>query len=133
MAVGLVRGEPAGVDELLDDGVVDAHLLQDAVDQPVDARVADVEDEPVRLAVLRSERDTRDRGARGPARTDGAADPVGGTHEAVLDVLRTGRGTPGEHRELLDGDAAGQVARGVPAHAVRDEEDRRLRRASRPR
>ena len=52
------------------------------------------------------------------------ADPGGGPVEARVHVVGRRRGLPGELRELLDGDAAREVARVVAAHAVRHEEDR---------
>ena len=123
----------AGVDELLDDGVVDAHLLEPALDDAVDPGVAEVGQQPLGDAVVDDE--DRHHGGRAgvPAGLHG---PVG---VAVVDDarLRAGEGVGdelgpaarvvglGEALELLDHHLARDVAAGVAAHAVGDDEDGR--------
>lgn len=123
-----VRGlDPALVEQLLDHRVVDADLLEHVLGPAVHARVAHVEDEPVRGVVVHGDRDPRDRRAALTPAGELAADARGGPREARVDVVG-GRGAlAGELRELLNGDPAGEVARVVTAHAVGDEEDRRVR------
>ena len=127
--------EPPGVDQLLDQAVVDADLLEHAVVEPVDARVAEVREQPHRPVVVREQRG-HDGRAGVPAALDAALalhlgvlqDPRLAGDQRVADrldgVARVVAGL-GEPPELLDDDRARHVAAVVAAHPVGDDEHRR--------
>ena len=119
MAVGLVRGDPALVDEGLDEGVVLGDLGQLAVAQEVAAGIADVDQaQPVAGEQDRGERRAHtvevgilfhlvaDRGIPHPNRTVELAEQI--TARIVVVEL----GQCGDHQ------LGGHFAGGVPAHAV---------------
>ena len=115
--------------------MVDADLLERAGGVPVDPRVAEVRQQPLRALVVLDEQADH----RGGARLEVPA-PLGALRGGVLldpplaALQRGGDGVGaaarvvalvGEPRELLDHDPAGDVAALVPAHAVGDDEDGR--------
>ena len=132
---GLLGGDRPGVDELLDDRVVDADLVEPAVVEAVDAGVAEVDEQP--LGGCRRRRRARPPRQVVPACQRGCSarcavavldDPDLRPGEGVGDLLGTAARVVAlldEPGELLDHDPAGDVATGVPAHAVGHDEHRR--------
>ena len=124
--LGLGDVDLAEVDELLDHRVVHADLLELLAVPPVHARVADVEHQPVRAAVVLGDGDARDGGAALASARELVADPRRGPDEARVHVVGAGGGLPGQLGELLDGDPARQVTGVVTAHAVGHQEHGRV-------
>ena len=124
-----------GVDELLDHAVVGADLLEDAVGDAVDPRVAEVGQQPGRAAVVLDQQRGDDGGARASGRS--RAVPCGGVLRdpalARLEGRRDDLGAAAWGRSRSSASRANSsttirladVAVGVAAHAVGDDEDRR--------
>ncbi len=125
---GLLRGDLPGVDEGLDVGVVAGDLREDALAQQVRPRVADVQHGHAR----RRTAEPGERGERGAhpgelgVRGDDVGDALAGEDDGVgeplerLGVVETG----GLHlRHRGDGRRRGELAGGVPAHAVGDDDE----------
>ena len=112
------------VDELLHDGVIGGELLEDAADQPVDAGIADVVDDPRRLVGDDAERDPGHRRAAALVGHAGApAHVLNGPVQRRVDVTGSDDRLSAVLREAGDDRRAREVARRVPAHAVGDGEE----------
>jgi hypothetical protein len=125
-----LRAQPALVDQRLDQSVIAGDLLEVIVAQQVGARVADVAQRHLRAR-------PQQRGQRGAHALDGR---VGHAH-LVQRVVRGGyrAGQRSEHGlavvqvlvvergDRRDRDRAGDLTRGMPAHAVGDREEVRTR------
>ena len=124
VVAGLLGRDAAGVHQPLHEGVVGGDLRQRVVAVQVDARVADVADD----RVVVDHDDRADRGAeagelgtilRGADQVAGRR--RGGSLQRRLRVFGRGVGLI-ERLEAVDRDARGDVAAGVAAHAVGDDE-----------
>lgn len=121
---GLVLGDPALVDEGLDEGVVLRDLLEASLAQEVGARVADVGEDEL---VARSQQggDGRAHAEQLGLAVDDPPDPrVGLVDDAVEGVARlaAGEGVTVDGRHCGDRGRAREVTAGVAAHPVGDDE-----------
>src|SRR5690606_8715909 len=119
VAAGIARRrsgvELAAVDELLDDRMVDADLLDLPFAQAVRARVTEVDRQPVSIAVDVGDDDAGERGARSrsaPPRQ--RFDATAGRRECRVHLVDGEARTPGELRELVDHGRARDLAGRVP-------------------
>ena len=112
-------------DELLHDRVVGRDLLDRTVAQEVDARVADVERDPLRRLVADVEVHAGE--GRSGAVVGGLGmrrDVFDRTRERLLDRLRRHGAAGDDAAQPVDRARAGDLAADVAAHAVRDDEQR---------
>jgi hypothetical protein len=119
---GLVRADPALVDEALDEGVVVGQLAELAAAVQIRAAVADVADpEPGAVEQGQGGRCTRavERRVLVDELPDPVVRPVQGARDLAEQVVGRRRV---EAAELLDGGAGGDVAPGRPADTVADRE-----------
>ena len=123
---GGIRREQAAVDQLLHHGVVDADLLQLTLAQPVGPRIAEVHRKPVAHPVDLADHHSRQGGAGAGALARGELGhaTTGPIHREVQVLDREAR-LSCVARELLHHGRAGDLACAMPAHAIRDEEQRR--------
>ncbi len=124
--LSLGRLDHAAIHQLLDHRVVHADLGERAVGVPVHPGVADVEDQPVRVALVTRDRDAGERGADGAPVGYRLAQSRGDRADHLVHVVGADLGPPGQRTCLLDRDPGGDLARLVPAHAVGHHEDRRV-------
>ena len=125
VAVGLLLGDAALVDEGLHEGVVVGDLVELLAPQEVSPRVTDVgERHLVTCAQERGHRGAHalELGAVVDLRLDLGVGGRNGPAEVVVRVVAT-VALPVEGHHGADGDGAGDVASGVASHAVGDHEE----------